>query len=161
MYTSADWLHLPMWARIQAQCPADQLHWWATTGDRWRRIKIVVMVRRLRATHTLTLDAPAALSVIISVLQHGSLEKWSEPKWKGYVCLCWPVLRCLTTAHRLSKELPQCCDPLPHGEGFGRSLCFTPLGSGPSLRNSSAVEADLQSPGLGKCTCSYVNAMEN
>lgn len=89
-------------------------------------------------THILTLEVLAALSVIVSVQSspqhqtlHRSLEKWSKPKWKGSVCLCWPVPWCLTTAYKPSKELPRCCDPLPHGEGLGWSLCSASVGLRP------------------------------
>lgn len=87
---------------------------------------------------------------------HRSLEKSSEPKWKGSVCLCWPVPWCLTTAYRPSKELPSLCDPLTH-KGLGCSLCSTRLGLGPLFGNACIVE-ELQSQ-ISVCVLCHVTVM--
>lgn len=86
----------------------------------------------------------ASKSSAPKITRHRSFEKWSEPKWKGSICLCWPVPRCLTTADEPSKELPRCCDPLPHGRGLGGGLCSASAG----LR--SITEECLRSGGAPK-----------
>lgn len=91
-----------------------------------RENKTVVTVGRLKGRsgtqiHTRWHQRPQWLCLSSSQGKHVFSTKhctaqkpwWSEPKWKGYVCLCWPVLWCLTTAYGPSKELPRCYDSLP------------------------------------------------
>lgn len=89
----------------------------------------------------------ASKSSAPDITRHRSLEKWSEPKWKGSVCLCWPIPWCLTTGTGHPKSCHGAVIPYLTVKALAAASALPRLGPGPSLKNACAVE-ELQSQGL-------------